>query len=59
MILVKALNVLLILHADHEQNFQSVRLVGLKANLYATIASGVNALGDPTWWCKPSGNRDA
>ena len=48
--LVKALNVLLILHADHEQNCSasSVRLVGSsKANLYATIASGVNALWGP------------
>ena len=48
--LVKALNVLLILHADHEQNCSasSVRLVGSsKANLYATIASGVNAFWGP------------
>jgi citrate synthase len=48
--LVKALNVLLILHADHEQNCSasSVRLVGSsKANLYATIASGVNVLWGP------------
>ncbi|SME89628.1 citrate synthase [Pseudobacteriovorax antillogorgiicola] len=46
----KALNVLLILHADHEQNCSTstVRLVGSsKANLYASIASGVSALWGP------------
>ncbi len=45
-----ALEVLLILHADHEQNCStsSVRLVGSsKANLYASIASGINALWGP------------
>lgn len=47
---VDAINVLLILHADHEQNCStsSVRLVGSsKANLYASVASGVNALWGP------------
>lgn len=46
----KALNVLLILHADHEQNCStsSVRLVGSsKANPFASIASGINALWGP------------
>ncbi|NRA46006.1 MAG: citrate synthase [Oligoflexales bacterium] len=45
-----ALNTLLILHADHEQNCStsSVRLVGSsKANPYASIASGINALWGP------------
>tara|TARA_B100001094_G_scaffold329552_1_gene392557 strand:- start:759 stop:2039 length:1281 start_codon:yes stop_codon:yes gene_type:complete len=44
------LNKLLILHADHEQNCSTsaVRLVGSsKANLSASIASGVNALWGP------------
>lgn len=46
----QALNVLLILHADHEQNCSTstVRLVGSsKANLYASIAAGVSALWGP------------
>lgn len=46
----QALNVLLILHADHEQNCSAstVRLVGSsKANLYASIAGGINALWGP------------
>ncbi|MFK7822851.1 MAG: citrate synthase [Oligoflexales bacterium] len=45
-----ALNTLLILHADHEQNCStsSVRLVGSsKANPYAAIASGINGLWGP------------
>lgn len=48
--LTSALNTLLILHADHEQNCStaSVRLVGSsKANPFATAASGVNALWGP------------
>ncbi len=47
---VKALNILLILHADHEQNCStsSVRLVGSsKANLFASISAGVDALWGP------------
>ncbi len=47
---VRALNVLLILHADHEQNCSTstVRLVGSsKANPYATISAGINALWGP------------
>lgn len=45
-----ALNILLILHADHEQNCSTsaVRLVGSsKANLYASISAGVSALWGP------------
>ena len=47
---VKALNVLLILHADHEQNCSTstVRLVGSSdANLFASIAAGICALWGP------------
>lgn len=46
-VLVKAMNQLLILHADHEQNASTsvVRLVGSTgANLYASIAAGICAL---------------
>jgi citrate synthase len=49
-ILEKALNQLLILHADHEQNCSTstVRMVGSSgANLYASIASGILALWGP------------
>ena len=48
--LVKALNQLLILHADHEQNCSTstVRLVGSsKANLYSAISAGIGALSGP------------
>ena len=47
---VKALNTLLILHADHEQNCSTsaVRLVGSSnANLYAAISAGILALWGP------------
>ncbi|NLC80779.1 MAG: citrate (Si)-synthase, partial [Lentisphaerae bacterium] len=47
---VKALNVLLILHADHEQNCSTaaVRLVGsARVNLYASVAAGICALWGP------------
>lgn len=47
---VTALKVLLILHADHEQNCSTstVRLVGsAKANLFASISSGICALWGP------------
>ena len=47
---VKALNQLLILHADHEQNCSTtaVRLVcSSDANLYAAISSGICALWGP------------
>jgi citrate synthase len=46
----KALDILLILHVDHEQNCStsSVRLVGSsKANIFATISAGVDALWGP------------
>jgi len=46
----KVMNLLLILHADHEQNCSTstVRLVGSsKANLYATISAGISALWGP------------
>ena len=48
--LVKALNILLILHADHEQNCSTstVRMVGSShANLFASISSGILALWGP------------
>jgi citrate synthase len=46
----KALDVLFILHADHEQNCSTstVRLVGsAEANLFASISAGINALFGP------------
>jgi citrate synthase len=48
--LVRALDQLLILHADHEQNCSTstVRLVGSSnANLFASISAGINALFGP------------
>ena len=47
---VQALNVLLILHADHEQNCSTaaVRLVGsARVNLYAAVGAGICALWGP------------
>lgn len=49
-VLEEALNMLLILHADHEQNCSTstVRMVGSSgANLFASIAAGVCALWGP------------
>ena len=49
-VLEDALNVLLILHADHEQNCSTstVRMVGSsQANLYASISAGICALWGP------------
>ncbi|CAB4959745.1 unannotated protein [freshwater metagenome] len=49
-VLVKALDLLLILHADHEQNCSTstVRLVGSShANLFASVSAGINALFGP------------
>ncbi|MGI9648085.1 MAG: citrate synthase [Acidimicrobiia bacterium] len=49
-IVARALDVLLILHADHEQNCSTstVRLVGSsEANLFASVAGGMNALWGP------------
>jgi citrate synthase len=46
----KALDLLLILHADHEQNCSTatVRLVGsAHTNLYGSISAGINALWGP------------
>ena len=46
----KALNLLLILHADHEQNCSTstVRMVGSSgANLFASISAGISALWGP------------
>ena len=47
---VRILNVLFILHADHEQNCSTtaVRTIGLaQVNLYATISAGISALSGP------------
>jgi len=49
-VVARALDVLLILHADHEQNCSTatVRLVGSsRANLYSSISAGVIALWGP------------
>lgn len=49
-IVVKALDLLLILHADHEQNCSTstVRLVGsANANMFASVSAGINALFGP------------
>ncbi len=46
----KAINVLLILHAEHEQNCSTstVRLVGSsQANLFAAVSAGISALWGP------------
>jgi citrate synthase len=48
--LAKALDQLLILHADHEQNCSTstVRLVGSSnANMFASVSAGINALFGP------------
>lgn len=49
-VIARALDVLLVLHADHEQNCSTaaVRLVGSsQANLYSSISAGVVALWGP------------
>jgi citrate synthase len=49
-VVVSALNTLLILHADHEQNCSTstVRIVGSSnANLYSTVSAGISALWGP------------
>jgi citrate synthase len=49
-VMSEALNLLLILHADHEQNCSTstVRMTGSShANLYATISAGIAALWGP------------
>lgn len=48
--IVRAMNMILMLHADHEQNCSTstVRMVGSsRANLYASMAAGVCALWGP------------
>ncbi|WP_088316843.1 citrate synthase [Kineosporia sp. R_H_3] len=48
--MVKALDLLFILHADHEQNCSTstVRMVGSShANLFASVSAGINALFGP------------
>jgi citrate synthase len=48
--MVKALDLLFILHADHEQNCSTstVRLVGSgQANLFASVSAGIHALSGP------------
>nr|WP_306233930.1 citrate synthase [Agrococcus sp. REN33] len=49
-VMVRALERLLILHADHEQNASTstVRLVGsTEANLFASVSAGIHALSGP------------
>jgi len=49
-VLTDALDMLLVLHADHEQNCSTstVRLVGsAHANLFASVSAGINALFGP------------
>lgn len=49
-VISKALDLLLVLHADHEQNCSTstVRMVGSsRANLFGSISAGVNALWGP------------
>jgi len=49
-VVAKALDLLLILHADHEQNCSTstVRLVGSsQANLFASVSAGISALWGP------------
>ncbi|MFB6393195.1 citrate synthase [Polymorphospora lycopeni] len=49
-VVAKVLDMLLVLHADHEQNCSTstVRLVGSgQANLFASVSAGVNALFGP------------
>ncbi|MBF0479785.1 MAG: citrate synthase [Candidatus Omnitrophica bacterium] len=49
-VVVRAMQTLFILHADHEQNCSTstVRLVGSsRANLFASVSAGINALWGP------------
>jgi citrate synthase len=49
-VVTKALNLLLILHADHGQNCSAsaVRLVGSgQANIFSSVAAGIHALSGP------------
>jgi len=57
--IVKALEMILILHADHEQNCSTstVRMVGSsQANLYAAISAGICALWGAASWRGKSGS---
>src|SRR4051794_1545572 len=50
----KALNLLLLLHADHEQNCSTstVRMVGSSAaNLFTSMSAGICALSGPLHGC--------
>ena len=61
-VLEDALNVLMILHADHEQNCSTstVRMVGSsQANLYASMSAGICALWGTARWSQPEGHRNA
>jgi citrate synthase len=49
-VIVNAMNILLILHADHEQNCSTstVRIVGSsESNIYASVSAGISALWGP------------
>jgi len=49
-VIAQALNVLFILHADHEQNASTATVRGVgstRANLFASVAAGMNALWGP------------
>jgi citrate synthase len=49
-VVIEAMNVLLMLHADHEQNCSTstVRMVGSSdCNLYASVSAGISALWGP------------
>ena len=49
-VMLKALDLLFVLHADHEQNCSTstVRMVGSShANLFASVSAGINALSGP------------
>jgi len=49
-VIVSAMNTLLILHADHEQNCSTstVRIVGSsQSNIYASVSAGISALWGP------------
>ena len=62
-IISDAMNKLLILHADHEQNCSAstVRIVGSsQANLFSSISAGIAALmGTTSRWCKSESDRNA
>ncbi len=49
-VVAKALNVLLVLHADHEQNCSTATVRGVgssQANLFASVSAGIGALWGP------------